>query len=126
MGSTRVVLEPITQVNGYLRHRWPTAAWTTVWVGVAAGHHNIVWVLPDNSRDDNVLVYGAQLEMPLSDRFGVTGAANFLTPTATGTVDAYLGLTWYPGRSAQRRTAARYAPPIAVANNPWFAVNMSR
>ena len=61
-----------------------------MWLGVARGHHNVVWVFPDNSRTENVLVYGADLQLPLNDRFAVMGAANFLTPTSTGTVDA----TW--------------------------------
>ncbi len=31
-----------------------------------------------------VLVYGSSLDIPLSERFAVTGAANFITPSATG------------------------------------------
>jgi hypothetical protein len=126
MGGTPVRLEPISQVNGYLTHTWPTAARTTFWAGVSSGHHNIVWVLPDNSRSGRNFVYGAQLELPLSDRFGVSGSANFLSPTSTGTVDAFLGLTCYPGRKAQQLARPTFAPRQDVANNPTFAVNMSR
>lgn len=125
MDVTPVTLKPITQVNGFLRHTWPTFARTTVWAGVASHHHNIVWVLPENSRSNNVVVYGASLEMPLSNRLSVTGSSNFITPTATGTVDAYLGVTYFPGR---KTTASRatFAPPLAVANNPEFPVDMFR
>lgn len=98
----------------------------TFWLGVAAGHDNVVLVFPDDSRSDRVLVYGAALELPLSDRFAVSGAANFLTPTATGTVDAFLGLTFYPGKSAPRPSRPAFAPPQAVASNPMFAVNLRR
>jgi hypothetical protein len=126
MGETPVRLDPITQVTGYHRHTWSNAAQTSIWVGVANGHHNIVWVFPDNSRDNRVLVYGAELAMPLSERFAVTGATNLVTPAATGTVDAYLGVTFYPGRSGLRAARNTFAPILPVANNPEMAVNLSR
>jgi hypothetical protein len=93
---------------------------------MARGHHNIVWVLPDNSRDSNVMVYGADLELPLSERFAVSGSANFLTPTATGTVDAFLGITYFPGRNAEHHKRGNFVPRQAVANNPEFPINMHR
>lgn len=126
MSDTTVHLEPISQVNGYTRITWASQAQTTVWLGVARGHHNVVWVFPDNSRSENVLVYGAELQLPLNDRFAVMGAANFLTPTSTGTVDAYLGLTFYPGRGAMRASRSRYAPLSTVANSPTMPVNLRR
>jgi hypothetical protein len=126
MGETPVRLDPITQVHGYFSHVWPTGANTRLWAGVANGHNNVVWVFPDNSRKEKVAVYGADLHMPLSDRFAVTGQGNFVTPTATGTVDAYLGVVFYPGRGAMRTTQSRFAPMIPVANNPTFSVNLKR
>jgi hypothetical protein len=126
MGDTPVRLDPISQLNAYLTHTWPTFARTSLWAGVANGHHNIVWVLPDNSRDSQVFVYGAEVDVPLSDRFALAGSANFLTPTATGTVDAFLGLTFFPGRNAHARNRGAFVPRQAVANNPSFATNMSR
>ena len=126
LGQMPVRLDPITQVTGYFRHLWPTGAQTSLWAGVASGHSNIVWVFPENSRKENAFVYGADLHMPLSDRFAVSGQGNFVTPTGTGTVDAYIGLVFYPGRSAMRLSPSRFAPVIAVANNPTFAVNLKR
>jgi hypothetical protein len=126
MGNTPVSLEPISQTNGYLAHVWPTGARTRLWLGMARGHHNIVWVLPDNSRDSNVMVYGADLELPLSERFAVSGSANFLTPTATGTVDAFLGITYFPGRNAEHHKRGNFVPRQSVANNPEFPINMHR
>jgi hypothetical protein len=126
MAGSPVRLDPISQVNVYARHTWSNFAQTSLWVGVASGHQDVVWVLPDNSRDNHVLVYGSELNMPLSEKFAITGAANFITPTATGTVDAYLGLTFYPGHSALRAARGRYAPFASVANNPTFAVNLQR
>jgi len=126
MGETPVRLDPISQVHGYFRQVWPTGATTRLWAGVAGGHNNVVWVFPDNSRKDHVWVYGADLHMPLSDHFAVAGQGNFVTPTATGTVDAYLGLVFYPGRSALRQSQSRFAPVVPVANNPTFSVNLKR
>jgi hypothetical protein len=124
MGTTAVRLDAISQANGYIRHTWPTSARTMVWAGVASHHSDVVWVLPDNSRDKNVVVYGAQLELPLSDRLSVTGSGNFLTPAATGTVDAYLGVTYFTGRSSTKR--GPFAPPMMLGNNPEFPVDLRR
>jgi len=126
MAASPVRLDPISQMNMYARHTWANFAQTSVWAGVASGHQDVVWVLPDNSRDNHVLVYGSELNMPLSEKFAITGAANFITPTATGTVDAYLGLTFYPGHSAMRAARGRFSPFTSVANNPTFAVNLQR
>lgn len=126
MGGTPVRLDSISQINGYTRITWTNWAQTAVWVGVASGHHNVVWVFPDNSRDSHTLVYGADLFVPLSDRFALTGAANFLTPTSTGTVDAYLGVAFYPGKGAFRAVRNTFAPLLSVANNPSFSVNLQR
>jgi hypothetical protein len=126
MAGTPVRLDPISQVNGYTRITWTNLAQTAVWAGVASHHHNVVWVFPDNSKDDYVFVYGADLFVPLSERFGLLGAANFLTPTATGTVDAYLGVVFYPGRGAFRAVRNSFAPLQTVANNTSFPVNLRR
>jgi hypothetical protein len=64
--------------------------------------------------------------MPLSDRFAVTGSANFISPASTGTVDAFLGLTFYPGRSSLRAAHNAFTPIVPVANNPTMAINLRR
>jgi len=84
MGSTAVHLDPITQLNAFTRHTWANMAQTAVWLGVAKQHGDVVWVFPENAKDTNVLVYGAELSIPLSERFAVTGSANLITPAATG------------------------------------------
>jgi hypothetical protein len=125
VGATNVRLEPISQINGFSSHVWPSNARTTIWVGLAAGHDNVVLTVSDEDRKDWVLVYGAELHMPLSDRFAVTGAANFLTPTATGTVDAFLGVVFYPGRTVMKRTPPPFSPVMTVGNSPMFPVNLA-
>jgi hypothetical protein len=124
--GTAVRLDPISQVNAYTRHTWANHARTAVWVGVANAHGNVVWVLPANTTTGPVLVYGSELDLPLSERFAVTGMANFITPTATGSVDAFLGLTFYPGRSGFRADRNTFAPLTTVANNPTMAIDLRR
>jgi hypothetical protein len=126
VGTTAVYLDPITQVNAYTRHTWANLAQTTVWLGMANAHDDVVLVFPANARDTHVLVYGAELSMPLSDRFAVTGSANFITPASTGTVDAFLGLTFYPGRSSLRAAHNTFTPIVPVANNPTMAIDLRR
>ncbi len=124
VGTTALRLEPIAQVNAIARHSWPSGARTGVWVGVAQGHHNVVLVFPDNSRDEHVVVYGAEVSMPLNERWTVTGATNLITPTATGTVDAFMGVTFNLGKGRAR--AQRFTPMLDVANNTAFSVDLSR
>jgi hypothetical protein len=126
MAGTPVRVDPIDQIKAYTRHTWATRAQTTVWVGVANGHNDVVWVFPANARDSNVLLYGAELYMPLSRKFAVTGAANLLTPASTGTVDAYLGIAFFPGNGAFGSAGSTFAPLQPVANNPEMSVNMHR
>ena len=54
-----------------------------------------------------------ELSVPLSDRFALTGATNLMTPAATGTVDAYMGVTFYPTRSGFLVARNRFAPPFS-------------
>ncbi len=123
-GGTALRLDPIGQASVVARHTWATGARTGVWVGVARGHHNVVLVFPDNSRSRNVLVCGAELLMPLNDRWAITGATNLITPTATGTVDAFMGVTVNLGRRGTG--TARFGPMLGVANNTSFAVDLER
>ncbi len=72
------------------------------------------------------LVYGAELSIPLSERSTVTGSANLITPAATGTVDAFLGVSFFPKRSALRQAPDTFAPVHTVANNPTMAIDLRR
>lgn len=122
IADTAVRLAPIPQVNATARHTWPSGATTGLWLGVASGHHNVVLVFPENTRDRHVLVYGATLTMPLNARWSVTGATNLITPSASGTVDAFMGVSVRLGRGH----GSRFSPPLAVANNTGFSVDLSR
>ncbi len=120
-----VTLDPITQGSIYFRHTWENDAQTTFWLGIAEGHGEVNLALGDLPPVGERLVFGADVFVPLSPRVALFGQANFLTPADTGTVDAYLGLAFYPGGSHGARKR-RFAPPLPVANNTTFANDLSR
>lgn len=123
VAGTAVRIDPMSQVSGYWERTWPSRAVTRIWGGVAAGHGNVVFVFPDDSRDEWVPLYGADLLVPLNERIAMAGAANLVTPTATGTVDAYMGVVIGLGG---RPGAGRFSPRPSVANNPTFALDLVR
>ena len=124
--GTPVHLKPLNQLNFYWQHIWPLHAQTTLWMGLAEGHGEVVFVFPENVTRDTVFVYGAQIDVPLNDWISIFGAANFLTPADTGTVDAYLGFEFYPGGGAKEARQRRFSPFLPLANNPTFAVDPRR
>lgn len=119
-----VRLDPIGLINGYSSHTWPSGGRTYIWAGLAEGHDNVVLTISNEPRSEWVFNYGAALQVPLSDRFGIAGAANFVTPTATGTVDAYLGVVWSPGGGMMKGGGA-FRPMMPVGSNPMMPVNMA-
>jgi hypothetical protein len=121
-----VYLRPIQQVNAFWRHTWASSAWTTFWIGVAHEHSRFVLVLPDQPAVQNAFVYGADLQIPLNDWWAIYGEANFITPASSGTVDAYLGFSFYPGGGARNALRKRFAPLLPVASNTSFAVDLPR
>jgi hypothetical protein len=121
-----VHLRPITQGTLYLRHTWATGVETGISAGLAERHGTVVALLPDNSTTHEAFVFGADVFVPLNDWAALVGAANFITPNDTGTVDAYLGIAVYPGRGARQALQNRFAPLLPVAGNPEFAVDLRR
>jgi hypothetical protein len=83
-----------------------------------------VFSVSEEPRSDWVFVYGAGLQLPLSERFAIAGAANFLTPTATGTVDAFLGVVWAPGGGMMKGGVGAFRPVMPVGNNPMMPINL--
>lgn len=124
--GTPVQVQAIQQINGFWKHLWSSGAWTSVWLGGAEQHGRFVLVLPDQPAVKHALVYGASLQVPLNDFLTIYGEANFITPASSGTVDAYLGISFYPGGGARNVLQKRYAPLLATASNPSFAVDLRR
>jgi hypothetical protein len=124
--GTPVHLRPISQVYLFWRHLWPNHTETAAWVGMAQGHGRVVFLFPENSTTTAEVAFGAEMNVPLNNWLSLYGAANFITPTDTGTVDAFLGLAIYPRGGAQEAHQRRFAPLLGVANNPTFAVDLRR
>ena len=120
-----VTLAPITQGNLYYRHRWENDAETTIWLGLADGHSEPNLALGDLVPTGNRLVFGSDVFVPLSPWLSLFGQANFITPADTGTVDAFLGIAFFPGGSHGARRRA-FAPRLSVANSTTFANDLTR
>jgi len=118
-------VEPLSQANFYWRRTWDNQAQTTAWIGMAEGHGRDVFSISTEPPTDNVLTYGAEIFVPLNDLLAIYGAATFHTPADSGTVDAYLGVAFYPGGAYGGRSR-RFAPLLPVADNPFFAADLRR
>jgi hypothetical protein len=121
-----VRLKPLAMGSGYWRHSWAFGAQTTGWLGMADRHGQANVALGDRPSTGNVVVFGADLQVPLNDHWALFGEANFVTPADTGTVDAYLGFSYYPGGGALRWRNRAFAPVLPVANNTSFVTNLVR
>ncbi len=118
-----VTLTPISQVNLYWSQTWNGGVQTMIWGGWADGHGQVNVVLGDLPRIENPFVFGAQLFVPLNDKWAIFGQGNFITPAASGTVDSYLGFAYYPF-GGSRSAASRFAPLQTVAAPTNFAVDL--
>lgn len=124
--TTPVVLKPISQVNGYWRHTWKSGVQTSFWLGAAESHGEEVILFPVAAPTGIQFVYGADVHAPLNDHLAIFGEANFITPSDSGTVDAYLGIVYYPWGSSQSGRSRGFAPLLHVASNPTFAIDLRR
>lgn len=125
-GATTVLLRPITQGSVYGRHTWKNQAAIGCWVGVAEGHSEANIALGDLPPQDECLVFGSDLFVPLGDRIALFGEANFMTPVDTGAVDAYLGFEFFPWGGAREARRNPFAPVLPVANNTSMTVDLLR
>jgi hypothetical protein len=125
-GATPVTLVPISQTNAYYKYVWPNAVQTTFWGGLANEHGQVNAVLGDLRELHNTFVFGAELQIPLTDRLAIFGQANFITPASSGTVDSYLGFVYFPHGGARRVVQSSFAPLQTVAAPTNFAVDLRR
>lgn len=124
--ATTVTLDPITQANWYLRRFWSTGTQTTFWAGVSEGHGEDNAVTGPASGHDAAFLFGADFLAPLNDRLALYGETNLMMPADTGTVDAFLGVQWFPWGNAKRARKTAYSPLLPVAGSPTFSVNLQQ
>ncbi len=125
-GAIPVTLTPITQTNAYYRHEWINGIQTTGWCGLANEHGQVNAVLGDLAPLHDTFVFGAELYVPLTNNLALFGQGNFIMPASSGTVDAYLGVAWYPHGGVRQMARALFAPLQTVAAPTNFAVNLHR
>ena len=125
-GAIPIGLRPITQGSLYWRHTWETQVETTFWAGMAEGHSRPNLALGDITPDRNEFLFGADIFVPLNDYVVLFGEANFIMPSASGTVDSYLGFEFYPGGGARHARKNTFAPLFPVANSTSFSVDLVR
>lgn len=121
-----VHLRPINQASVYYRHQFPTGVMIGGWVGACDGHSEANVALGDLPARSADVLFGSDIYAPLSDRLALFGEANFIMPTDTGTVDAYLGIAWHPWGGALEAGHLRWQPLFAVANNTSLAADLLR
>ncbi len=121
-----VQLRPLAQGSLFWRHDWEFGGQTTGWLGIAEQHGQANAALGDRADTGLVPVFGADLHLPLNDRWAVYGEANFVTPSDTGTVDAFLGFAYYPGGGAVLWRKQPFSPVLPVAGSPTMSVNLTR
>lgn len=123
-GPTNVRLRPLTQGSVYWRHAWEYGAQVTGWLGAAESHGQANVALGNDDPTGPRVVFGSDVHLPLNDHLAIFGEANFVTPAATGTVDAYLGFAYYPGGNARLWRNRAFSPVLPVANNTSFTTDL--
>lgn len=125
-GKIPVRLTPIDMGTLYWHHTWNDGPSTTLWAGLTGTHGGANAALGDTPPLRTPFVFGAQVEAPLNDHAALFGQANFINPPASGTVDAVLGIVYYPVKQSRRDRSRLTRPVMPIANNPTFAVDLNR
>ncbi len=118
-----VTLTPIDQGSLFLRHLFDSGVQGTVWLGIADAISESNAVTGYSPPKDECLVFGADFLAPLNDRLALYGETNLTFPADTGTVDAFLGIAWYPFGNARCARRHQYSEMLPVAAPTSFGVN---
>ena len=124
--NTQVTLNPIDQGSLYYRRFWGTGAQTTAWFGIADKHGENNAVTGPSPIKKAPFLFGADVLMPLTSSLVIYGETNMIMPSDTGTVDAFLGVQWYPGGRAFRARRGKYSPLMSLASPTSFAVDLAQ
>lgn len=124
--NSPVELSAIEQGSLYFRHFWETGAQTTAWFGIADKHGENNAVTGPSPGKKIPFLFGADLMMPLTTTLAIYGETNMIMPSDTGTVDAFLGVQWFPGARAFKARRGRYSPLMPLASMTSFAVDLSQ
>jgi hypothetical protein len=115
-GSFRATVEPTDMYAFYYRHTTCEGNELRMWGGFT-----------DNSDG----LFGADFQVPISDRFAIRGAANYLIPNEESGHDGAeeeswglgFSLVWYPGCRARCVSSDLFSPLLRVADDSTFMVD---
>ncbi len=119
-----VTLRTTNQGSLFLRHFFETGVQGTISLGLVDEHGESNAAFGAASAHDDAVVLGADFLAPLNDSIAMYGETNLTTPADTGTVDAFLGLVWYPFGNAKSAHHAQFAPLLPVAAPTSFSVDL--
>ncbi|WP_143549129.1 DUF6666 family protein [Rhodopirellula bahusiensis] len=122
--GTPVTLRTTNQGSFFLRHFFETGVQGTIWLGIVDEHGESNAAFGAAPAHDDAFVFGADFLAPLNDSLAMYGETNLTTPADTGTVDAFLGLVWYPFGNAKTAHRAQFAPMLPVAAPTSFSVDL--
>ena len=123
-GGENVTLRSINQYDLFWRHYFATGVQTTASVGVAERHGEHNAVTGPSPSFDEAFVVGADFLAPVSTSVAIYGETNLIFPADTGTVDAFLGMAWFPGRRASMVRRGRYDAMQPLASDTTFPVDL--
>jgi hypothetical protein len=119
-------LRPLSYARFNWRRHWESGAYTTFWVGLASSHSEINVALGDLPPTGRQFLFGSDLRCPLNSFLSLYGEANFVMPSDTGSVDAFLGIEVATGRCYTPITSFKSRPVLPLAGSPTFIVNANR
>ncbi len=118
-----IQLKPLDYGRLSWRRYWKTQTYTSAWIGIAESHSETNVALGDFPAAGRQFLFGADLRAPLNGFMAIYGEANFLMPSNTGAVDAFLGIEF---TSRRRRTVGASSPLLPLAGNPSFIIDGRR
>ncbi len=119
-----VHLRSIDQASFYVRRYFALGIQATAWAGLADEHGESNAVTGPAPATEEAFLFGADLLIPLTNDFAIYGETNLMMPADTGTVDAFMALTWFPAGTSRSARRLRYSPLLPVAASTSFAVDL--
>ncbi|WP_150122593.1 hypothetical protein [Rhodopirellula islandica] len=110
----------------FRRRLFETGVQGTIWLGLVDDYGEASAAFRAAPAHDDAVVFVADFLAPLNDSLAMHGETNLTTPADTGTVDAFLGLVWYPFGNAKTSQRAQFAPLLPVAAPTSFSVDLVR
>jgi len=123
-GAAPVTLTPINMGTFFVRQFWQSGTQTTLWVGMGEGHGEDNPVTGRSAPADDHHIIGDDLLAQLKNQLALYGETNLTLPADTGSVDAFLGIQWYPWGNSYKARRGSMSPVLPMAGSPSFTVDL--